>query len=146
MANALLISALFVGLVLFFTSCKTSYISVDSFKQQLSGFDSLDMREVTARGPLGERETYKTYPIDILHAVDKKGNPVNIPVSPSIEIRITDKANKKTIFYFDRIRFDGENITGSRSRIIPSIKKNIPVTSIKTIEVQDGKKNYRYVQ
>jgi hypothetical protein len=104
------------------------------------------MREVTARGPVGDLVTYKTYPIDTIHAVDKKGSPVNIPVSPSVEVRITDSSNKKTIFYFDLIQFDGETITGRQSRFISSIKKKIPIGSVKKIEVQDGKKNFRYVQ
>jgi len=146
MTNAILISALLLGLVLFFSSCKTYYIPVDSFKQQLSGFDSSNMREVTTRGPVGDKVTYKTYPIDIIHAVDKSGNPVTIPNSPAIEVRITDMANKRTIFYFDMIQFDGENIIGGQSRFISSIKKTIPITSIKTIEVQNGRKNFRYVQ
>jgi predicted RNA-binding protein YlqC (UPF0109 family) len=146
MTNTLFISALLIGLLLFFTSCKTYYIPVESFRQQLSGFDSSNMREVTTRGPVGDRVTYKTYPIDIIHAVDKGGNPVNIPNSPAIEVRITDTANKKTIFYFDVIQFDGENIIGRQSRFISSIKKTIPLSSIKTIEVQNGRKNFRYVQ
>jgi hypothetical protein len=146
MTNTILISALLLGLVFFFTSCKTYYIPVDSFKKQLSGFDSSNMREVTTRGPVGDRVTYKTYPIDIIRAVDKSGNPVNIPNSPAIEVRITDTANKKTILYFDLIRFDGENIIGGQSRFISSIKKAIPITSVKTIEVQNGRKNFRYVQ
>jgi hypothetical protein len=146
MTNMLLVSLLLLGLILFFTSCKTYYIPVDSFKQQLSGFDSSSMREVTTRGPVGDRETYKTYPIDYIHAVDKSGNPVTIPNSPAIEVRITDAANKKTIFYFDLIQFDGETITGRQSRFASSIKKTIPVSSVKAIEVQNGRKKFRYVQ
>lgn len=146
MTNTLLISALLLGLVLFFSSCKTYYIPVDSFKQQLSGFDSASMREVTTRGPVGDKATFKIYPIDVIHAVDKSGNPVSLANSPAIEIRITDTANKKTIFYFDLIQFDGENIIGRQSRFISSIKKTIPIASVKTIEVQNGRKNFRYVQ
>src|SRR5574338_72115 len=144
MTNSLLISTLQIGLVLFLTSCKTYYIPVDSFKQQLSGFDSSNMREVTTQGPSGDRETYKAYPIDIIHAFDKSGNSVDIPNSPSIEVRITDMANKKSIFYFDLLQFDGENITGRQSRFITTIRKTIPISSIKTIEVQNGRKNFRY--
>lgn len=146
MTNTLLISVLLLGFILFFTSCKTYFIPVDSFKQQLSGFDSSNMREVTTRGPVVERVTYKTYPIDIIHAIDKSGNPVDLSKSPAIEVRITDTANKKTIFYFDLIQFDGENIIGSQSRFISTIKKTIPIASVKTIEVQNGRKNFRYVQ
>jgi predicted RNA-binding protein YlqC (UPF0109 family) len=145
MTIRILISTL-LGFILFFSSCKTYYIALDSFKNQLSAFDSSNMHEVTTVGPLGNRETYKTYPIDIIHAVDKNGNLINIPNSPSIEVRITDTNNKKTIFYFDLIRFDGKNIIGRQSRIISSIKKTIPLMTVKTIEVQDGRKKYRYIK
>jgi len=71
---------------------------------------------------------------------------ITIPNSPSIEIRFTDTSNKKTIFYFDLIRFDGENITGKQSRFMSAFKKTIPISSVKKIEVQNGKKNFRYVK
>jgi hypothetical protein len=104
------------------------------------------MREVTTRAPVGDRVTYRTYPIDIIQAVDKNGNTVTLPNSPAIEVRITDTANRKTIFYFDLIQFDGENIVGRHSRFNSGIKKTIPISSVKTIEVQNGRKNFRYVQ
>lgn len=108
--------------------------------------DSSSMREVTARGPVGERVKYKTYPIDNIHAIDKAGNSITIPNSPSLEIRFTDTSNKKTIFYFDLIRFDGVNITGRQSRFISAFKKTIPINTVSKIEVQHGKKNFRYVK
>ena len=146
MINTTLTSAVFLGLVLFFTSCRTYYIPVDSFKQQFAGLDSSSMREVTTEGPMGHKVKYKTYPIDNIQAVDKNGNSVTIPNSPALEIRITDTSNKKTIFYFDLIRFDGQNIMGRQSRFMPSISKTIPISSIRTIEVQNGRKKFSYVK
>ena len=119
---------------------------MDSFRQQFAGMDSSNMREVTTQGPMGERVKYKTYPIDFIHAVDKTGNSVTIPNSPAIEIRFTDTTNKKTIFYFDLIRFDGENISGRQSRFMSAFKKTIPINTVKKIEVQNGNKNFRYVK
>lgn len=144
--NTLSISALLLGIAFFFSSCKIYYIPVDSFKQQFAELDTSKMREVTTQGPMGNRVTYKTYPIDYIHAVDKAGNPVTIPNTPAIELRITDTDNKRTIFYFDLIQFDGENIIGRQSRLISSIRKTIPLSSVKTIEVQNGRKNFRYIQ
>jgi len=108
--------------------------------------DTSNMREVTTQGPVGDRVKYKTYPIDFIQAVDKNGNPITIPNSPSIEIRFTDNSNKKTVFYFDLIRFDGENITGRQSRFMSNFKKTIPISSVKKIEVQNGKKSFKYVK
>src|SRR5437899_7655194 len=94
------------GLIFFLTSCKTYYIPVDSFKQQFAAMDTSTFREVTTRGPLGHKAKYKTFPIDVIKCVDKKGNPVELKNSPSLEIRFTDINNKKTIFYLDLILVD----------------------------------------
>jgi hypothetical protein len=145
-SNTLPISVLLLGLVLFFSSCKTYYIPVESFKQQFAGMEESSMREVTTRGPMGDRVKYKTYPIDYIHAVDKNGNPVTIPNSPSIEIRFTDSANKRTLFYFDLMRIEGDNITGTQSRFMTNFKKTISISSIKKIEIQIGKKSFSYVK
>ena len=145
MTNTLLISLLLIGLIFLFTSCKTYYIPVDSFKQQFAGMDASSMREVTSRGPMGDKVKYKAYPIDKIQAVDKNGNPVTISNSPSIEIRFTDTVNKRTIFYFDLLRIDGDNVTGTPSRFMTNFKKTISLSSIKKIEVQNGRKNFRYV-
>lgn len=146
MTNTLRTLGFCLILVLLAASCKTYYIPVERFKEQFRGLDSLQMREASVRGPLGDKVKYKTYPIDFIKAVDKKGNPVNIPNSPSIEIRVTDTLNQKTIFYFDQIQFDGENIIGRQSRIVSSFQKTIPIRAIRKIEVQNGRKNFRYVQ
>lgn len=135
-------SLLLVSLV----SCTTYYIPVDSFKQQFAGMDNSSLREVTTRGPAGDTVTYLTYPIDVIHCVDDKGNPVELVNSPSIEIRFTDTSNKRTIFYFDLMRINGNAINGGQSRFIPSIRKTISLGAIKKIEVQDGRKKFRYVQ
>lgn len=142
----LLLCIITAGLLFFITSCKTYYIPVDSFKQQFAGMDSSSMKEVTTRGPVGDKVTYKTYPIDYIKCVDKNGAPFELKNSPSIEIRFTDTNNKKTIFYFDRISVDQNYVTGVKSRFISSIKGRVPINAIKKIEVQDGKKNFRYVE
>ena len=146
MINKLSISSLLITLIFFSSSCSTYIIPVNSFKQQFAGLDTSNMKEVTTQSPMGGRVKYKTYPINYIHAVDKNGKPVTLPNGPSIEIRFTDTSNKKTIFYFDLMRFDGANITGRQSRIISAFKKTIPINAVKKIEVQDGKKNYRYVK
>lgn len=127
------------------SSCKTYYIPVDSFKQQFAGMDTSKLKEVTTRGPAGDKVRYKTFPIDFIKCVDKDGNPVELRNSPSLEIRFTDTNNKKTIFYFDLISVDETYVRGVQSRFIPSIKKTIPLSTIKTIEIQDGKKKFSYV-
>ncbi len=145
MTRTILFSVVIIGLIFFMSSCKTYYIPVDSFKQQFAGMDTSKLKEVTTRGPAGDKVRYKTFPIDFIKCVDKDGNPVELRNSPSLEIRFTDTNNKKTIFYFDLISVDETYVRGVQSRFIPSIKKTIPLSTIKTIEIQDGKKKFSYV-
>ena len=145
MIKDLLLFAVVIGIIAFFSSCKTYYIPVDSFKQQFSPFDTSDLKEVETRGPAGDVVKYKTYPIDIIHCIDKNGNPADLKNSPAVEIRFTDNDNKKTVFYFDLLRVDNTSISGIQSRHMTWIRKTIPIDSVKKIEVQDGKKNFRYV-
>lgn len=145
MTKAILFSTVIIGVVIFITSCKTYYIPVDSFKQQFAGMDTSKFKEVTTRRPIGDKIKYKTFPIDFIKCVDKKGNPVELQNSPSLEIRFTDTNNKKTIFYFDLISVDKTYVSGVQSRFITSIKKTIPLNTIKTIEIQNGKKKFSYV-
>jgi hypothetical protein len=95
--------------------------------------------------PWGFKSAYSTYPIDSIKCVDKNGKPFLLKNGPSIEIRFTDNNNKRNTFYFDRIFVVRDSITGYQSRIF-SIKKTIPLNTVKTIEIQDGQKKYRYVK
>ena len=146
MTKTISFSLLIVGLIFFLSSCKTYYIPIDSFRQQFAGMDSSKWKEVTTRGPMGDKIKYKTAPIDFIKCVDKKGNAVELKNSPSLEIRFTDNNNKKTIFYFDLISVNKTFVNGVQSRFITSIRKTIPINTIKTIEIQDGKKKFSYVQ
>ena len=126
-------TALLLVLVLLFSGCKTYYIPVDRFKQQFEGMDSSKMKDVVTRGPMGGLVKYKIYPIDYIKCVDKNDKPVVLKNGPSIEMRITDVHNKRTIFYFDLIRVDESSILGVESRFMPSIKKRIPLNEIKFV-------------
>ena len=146
MINKFLFYPVIITIIFLTGSCKTYYLPVDSFKQQFANIDTSKLREVTTQGPMGKEVKYKTFPIGFVKCVDKKGNPVELPISPSLEIRFTDNNNKKTIFYFDLIRVDDTYVSGVQSRIISSIKKTIPLNTIKKIEIQDGGKKYSYVE
>ena len=107
--------------------------------------DTLKFRDVTTRGPMGDKVKYKTFQMDIIKCIDKNGHPVELQNSPSLEIRFTNTSNKKTIFYFDLISVNETYVSGVQSRFMTSIKKTIPLNTIKTIEIQDGKKKFSYV-
>ena len=127
-----------------FISCQTYYIPIDSFKSQFKGIDSNNRRLVKTRGPAGDIAQYYANPIDYIKCIDKNNNPHELKNSPSIEIRFTEYNNKKTVFYFDEVYLQDTLIVGERSRFI-SLKKTIPINNVKLIEVQDGKKNFKYV-
>lgn len=128
-----------------FSSCKTYYISVKSFKEQLSDIDSTMLRMVRTKGPAGDIAEYPANPIDKIKCIDKGGNETELQNSPSIEARITTNDGKRIIFYFDRIYFQNDSLIGFRSRFI-GLPKTIPLNEITKIEVQDGHKNFNYVE
>jgi hypothetical protein len=131
--------------LIFFSSCKTYYISKDSLVEQFQGIDSLKFRDVVVKGPFGETYKYKANPITVIKCVDKNNNAAELINSPSIEMRVTHNS-KKTILYFDRVYVSDSVLTGVASRFISSAIRKIPLNEISRIEVQDGKKKYRYLQ
>lgn len=136
---------LLLGILFFLSSCQTYLIPVESFRQQFAAMDSTNLRSVTTQGPLGIRATYRAAAIDSIEVIDKAGNIFRLQISPALEIRFTDTTGEKTTFYFDLLSFDGENVTGRPSRIL-TFQKTIPLGGVKKIEIQNGRKNFRYVR
>ncbi len=95
------------------------------------------------------QSTYLTHPYKVIKCKDKKGRDSELGVRPSIEMRVTyinSKGKKKRkVFYYDRAALINGYLYGTESRFISVIKSKIPIDSIKLIEVQDGKKNFYYV-
>ena len=141
--NYKLISIVIITIII--SSCKTYYIPIDSFKEQFKDIDSVDLKTVNTKGPMGDVVTYKTYPIDYIKCVDKENNPYELKNSPSIEVRITDNNNKKTYLYFDQMYVQDSILKGDGSRFI-YFRKEIPLKDIRLIEVQDGHKKFKYVE
>ena len=129
---------------LILTGCKTYFIPVESFTEQMKDIDSVELKTVYTKGPMGDVVSYETYPIDYIKCVDKNNNPFLLKNSPSIEIRFTDKNNKRTYFYFDQIYVQDAIVFGDGSRFI-NYQKQIPLKEIQKIEVQDGRKKFKYV-
>jgi len=127
--------------IIILASCKTYYIPVESFKSQFKNVSPKTMQVTTTRGPLGALYVYPANQIRYIECVDKEGSPFLIENTPSIEIRFTDRNNKKTIFYFDGVYLSDTLIIGDRSRFVGA-QKTISLNNIKLIEVQDGNKNF----
>ena len=137
-------TGIIILIVFGFISCKTYYIPIDSFKDQFKGIDTTKLILVHTRGPMGGVTEYMANPIEYIKCVDKNNIPFQLKNSPSIEIRFTENNNKRTIYYFDRVYLQDTLIIGDRSRFI-GLKKGISINNIKLIEVQDGHKNFKYV-
>jgi hypothetical protein len=127
------------------SSCTSYLIPMTSFKEQFSGIDSTKLKLVNVIGPIRENYSYLANPIRIIKCEDKNGNPFELVNSPSIEIRFTHgDNNKRTVYYFDRVFVTDSCVIGVQSRFVSSIRKTIPLQTVTTIEVQDGKKNFHY--
>jgi hypothetical protein len=137
-------TGLLISIITGFISCKTYYIPVESFKAQFEGIDSSRLRIVHTRGPAGDIVEYPANTIDYIKCIDKDNKPFELKNSPSIEIRFTQKNNKRIIYYFDRVFLQDSLIIGDMSRFI-NYRKAISINNVKMIEVQDGHKNFKYV-
>lgn len=113
-------------------------------KEQFKDIDSTKFQLVQVQGPIGETYNYLANPIKSIKCVDKQNNYIELTNSPSIETRITENTEKKTILYFDRIYVSDSLLYGIKSRFIPTFDKIITLKNIIKIEVQDGKKNFKY--
>ena len=126
------------------SSCSTYIIPKSSLIEQLGSIDSTQLINRKVVGPISSQYEYPANPITTILCEDKNGNPQTLLNSPSIEIRVTEMNNRKTIFYFDRIMILNDHLIGVRSRFAPFADKQIDLENIKLIEIQDGKKNFRY--
>lgn len=138
----------FLGLLIL-NSCASYLIPLDSLKSQFAGIDSTKLVDVKVVGPYGERYNYLANPINTIWCENSSGASFKLLNSPSIEVRVTYKSenkNKRAVFYFDRLNINDNCLVGVQSRFISAIRKSIPLDDIIKIEIQDGKKNFRYIQ
>lgn len=137
---------LIVLLFFLFYSCKTYTITPDSFKEQILKVNPLSMKpDADSKVKVGLSKitfTYKSNGINYIKVIDKKGEKDLIQNSPSIEMRITLKNNKKHHFYFDTVYLQNDTLFGGKSRFIPNIITKIPFEEIQKIEIQDGGKKF----
>jgi len=132
-------------ILLVFSGCKSYTIPIDSFKEQFKNINTENYRMVKTENPFGIVSEYKANPIDTIICFDKNNKKVLLRNSPSIEIKFTTKDHKKRTFYFDRVFLNDTIVVGDMSRFI-NYKKGIPIDNIIKIEVQDSRKNYKYVK
>ncbi len=133
-------------LVVLLTSCTTYLIPKSSLIEQLAPIDSTQLVNKKVYGPVVGQYQYLANPITTILCEDKNGEPQTLTNSPSIEMRVTETNNMKTIFYFDRILIVDGQLVGVRSRFAPFVDKQIDLENIQLIEIQDGKKNFRYAE
>jgi hypothetical protein len=131
--------------ILKFLGLEVYTISLESFKEQFGNMMDLEWKEVKVKNPNGMINKYKTFPIEIIKCKNDDGKEVLLKIKPSIEMRITYSNNKKSVFYLDRIRVENNTVFGHQSRFFRFITKEIHFREISKIEIQDGKKQFKYV-
>lgn len=131
-------------LVLVLSSCVTYQLPLERFTDRFENIDSTDLVLKRVKGPLGESYSYYVHPDKTIILLDKSGKETEVDVIPSLEMRVTHNGGKKSYFYFDKVYLTDKYLIGDRSRFSDSFKKKIELKSIEKIEVQDGKKNFKY--
>jgi len=79
-----------------------------------------------------------------LNVHDKEGKVAFLQNSPSIEMLVTLKNGKQKLFYLDTVTLENDTLKGIKSRIL-GLTNAVAFADIAKIEVQDGGKNYHYV-
>jgi len=136
-----------IGIVSLLFSCKTYTIPVDSFREQMTEPGSEKLREVEINNPVlysYQNIKYEANSLKSIVVVDKKGNKVKLENSPKLEMRITRKNGKKNILLFDTVIVENDTLKGARSRLIQNLRREIPLSTIEKIEIQDSGKVYKY--
>lgn len=87
---------------------------------------------------------YQANTVKSIEVLDKKGNIVSLENSPKLEMRITRKNGKKHILFFDTVIVENDTLKGARSRIMQDLKREIALSDIEKIEIQDSGKVYKY--
>jgi len=136
-----------MGILFLLFSCKTYTIPVDSFREQMTVPGSEKLREVEINNPAlytYKNIKYEANSLKSIVVVDKKGDKVKLENSPKLEMRITRKNGKKNILLFDTVIVENDTLKGARSRLMQNLRREIPLSDIEKIEIQDSGKVYKY--
>lgn len=126
--------------------CTTYTVPVESFKTQMSEATTENLDSVTVASPtLAGYAEYLANRVDSILVLDKNGNSQYLQITPSIEMRVTDRFGKRHLMYFDTVVIENDTLTGGASRFLSKQKRDIAINDVVKIEVQDGGKSYRYV-
>lgn len=140
-----------VGIMFLPVACKTYTVPVESFRSQMatSGADNLKTVEINhpvvyTTSSRGGNLQYEANTIGSIEVVDKKGKKLRLQNSPKLEMRVTKKDGKKHILFFDTVIVENDTLKGARSRIMQNLRREIALTDIEKIEIQDSGKVYKY--
>lgn len=122
-------------------SCKTYYMSSNSFKEQLQNIDpnkitdAYDFRLGLIGVALkGGKNFYNG--IDKIKVTDEKGNILERIVTPKTSIRMTNTNGRKLTLYFDSLFLRDSLVYGSKSHFITLPVTPMNIDSLVKIEIQ----------
>ncbi len=135
-----------MGILSLLFSCKTYTIPVESFREQMTKSGSEKLRNVEINNPINviKNIKYEANNIKSIIVTDKNGDKVKLENSPKLEMRVTRKNGKKYILLFDTVIVINDTLKGARSRLIQNLTREIPLSDIEKIEIQNSGKVYKY--
>lgn len=142
MNKKIIISGVLGCIALSMASCASYTLPVKSLESQLSN-SSEELRAVSSGGGLVfsgvASDSLLTNGLRRVECRDKKDSPVEIEVNPNILMRVMDRNNKKTVFFFTTVLQRDEAIEGTTSMILGT-RKAIPLADIQKIEIDKSRK------
>lgn len=125
-------------LLLLYSSCTCYNVKIDYLQERFTKIDSNQFVNIKIQGIYGESYSYLANPIDYISCTDKQNRTINIENSPSTELKIVRKNNKKSVFYLDRIYIKDSILYGYDSRLYPKLQ-TVKLNDIKKIQCFEGK-------
>jgi len=135
-----------IGVIFLISSCKTYTVPVESFRKQMTQ-PNVEIKNRPVSYSIyraNENQVYETNGIESIFVYNKKGEKTELINSPRLEMRITRKNGKKNILIFDTAIVENDTLKGTKSRIFQNLKKQIALSDIEKIEIQDSGKAFKY--
>jgi hypothetical protein len=124
--------------------CASYTIPVRSFDEQTRAVHRSDLRSRAIQVAYTGTRMFRVNGIGSVRVEDSDGKALSLPNSPALEVRFTLEDGSTSVMYFDSIWRNDSLVIGSQSRLMP-IFDTVTIPRIRRIEIQDGHKNYRYV-
>ena len=124
---------------------KTYTITKESFKFQMINATADRQKKVRIKHPpFKSLIEYNSNAIKHLKVINKKGEDVNLKITPTIELKIKDVNGKNSYFLFDTVTLENGKLKGNKARML-NLFREINFDTVTEIKLRNSGKKIKYV-